>query len=325
MSILTGASAAALYGNRGSNGVIVITTRKGTDDKTRVRYSNNTTFMSPFVMQDFQNTYGRASESSYESWGHKAAVPYSYDPKDFFQTGVLENNSLSVSAGNQRSQTYISTAATNSKGIMPNNKYEKYNFTFRNSTTLVEDKLEADVSFNYTRQIDKNMYGQGQSYNPLVPLYLFPPSDDIGKYIVYERYNEERNMNTQYWPYGNLGMGLQNPYWIAYRNLFNTKRDKYTFTAVLNYNVTEWLSLKGRVRYDKLESMWTRRLYASTDEVFAVNENGNYIKMKSTGGSLYADFLIDIDKKINDDFRINCLLGASREDYSYNFLMNQGP
>ena len=133
MSILTGAAAAALYGVSGANGVVLITTKKGEEGKLKVNYSNNTQFMSPFVTPRFQNTYGRKSDLVYESWGNKLATPSIYNPLDFFQTGFNEVNSMSMTVGSSKNQTYFSASSNNSRGIIPNSRYNRYNFTLRNS------------------------------------------------------------------------------------------------------------------------------------------------------------------------------------------------
>lgn len=116
VSVLTGAASAALYGTQGANGVILITTKKGQEGKLRVNYTNDTQFMSPFIMPEFQNTYGSV-KGSYTSWGDKLDTPTSFDPKDFFQTGYVEANSLSLSLGNSHNQTYASVSSNNSRGI----------------------------------------------------------------------------------------------------------------------------------------------------------------------------------------------------------------
>ena len=187
MSILSGATAAALYGSQGANGVILITTKKGEEGRLQVNYSNNTTFTTPFVMPQFQNRYGTDETSPSMSWGSRLAHPTSYDPKDFFQTGYNTTNSVSVSAGNSRNQTYASAASVNSRGIIPNNVYNRYNFSLRNTTELVKDKLTLDVGATYMRQYDRNSLVQGLYHNPMIPIYLFPRGDDIRKYQ-----NEER-------------------------------------------------------------------------------------------------------------------------------------
>lgn len=238
MSVLTGASAAALYGNRGANGVILITTKKGAIGKPRISYSNSTSFSRPFVTPEFQNTYGR-KEGEFKSWGDKLEKPSTYNPLDFFQTGFNTMNSIAVSTGTETNQTHISFGAVNSEGIIDNNKYNRYNFTFRNSWDIVKNVLSMDMGLFYIKQNNQNSNGQGMYYNPLVPIYLFPPSDDINKYAVYERYDADRNFKTQYWPYGNQGLGMQNPYWIINRNMFNTDRDRYIISLSMKWNIIQ--------------------------------------------------------------------------------------
>ena len=292
MSVLTGAAAAALYGSSGANGVVLITTKKGEEGKLRVSYSNDTQFMTPFVMPEFQNTYGSA-EGEFSSWG--AAKATSWEPKDFFQTGFTETNSLALSAGNNRNQTYFSAASTNARGIIPNNTYNRYNFTLRNTTELIEDKLTLDMSASYIITNDNNMMSQGQYHNPLVPLYLFPRGDDMNKYKVYERYNSEKYYDVQYWPYGNQGMAMQNPYWIVNRENMGNHKSRYMFSANLNYKVLDWLNIVGRMRVDNSFDTYERKISASSDQLFA-SEYGNYLNMKTSYKNTYGDIMAQINK-----------------------------
>ena len=298
MSVLTGASAAALYGNRGANGVILITTKKGAIGKPRISYSNSTSFSRPFVTPEFQNTYGR-KEGEFKSWGDKLEKPSTYNPLDFFQTGFNTMNSIAVSTGTETNQTHISFGAVNSEGIIDNNKYNRYNFTFRNSWDIVKNVLSMDMGLFYIKQNNQNSNGQGMYYNPLVPIYLFPPSDDINKYAVYERYDADRNFKTQYWPYGNQGLGMQNPYWIINRNMFNTDRDRYIISLSMKWNITNWLNIIGRARIDNAYTDFERKLYASTDGLFAKSQ-GNYMNQEDKNTSTYLDFLVNVDKKFGE-------------------------
>ena len=85
-----------------------------------------------------------------------------YDPRDdYFQTGVTGTESVSLSTGTEKNQTYFSAAAVNSRGIVPNNGYDRYNFTFRNTTSFLNDKLKLDVGASYVMQKDRNMTNQG--------------------------------------------------------------------------------------------------------------------------------------------------------------------
>ena len=322
MSVLTGASAAALYGNRGANGVILITTKKGTVGKPRVSFSNNTTFSSPFVTPKFQNTYGR-KEGEFASWGEKLEHPSNYNPLDFFNTGYNVMNSVALSTGSETNQTHISIGSVNAGGIIPKNKYNRYNFTFRNSWDVIKDKLQFDFSLLYVRQNTKNGIGQGMYYNPLVPIYLFPPSDDIQRYAVYEMYNATRKFKTQNWPYGNLGLGIQNPFWIVNRNNFDTKRERYIGSFSAKWKITSWMNILGRARMDNAYTDFERKLYASTDGLFA-NPSGNWMTQEDKNTSTYLDFLVNIDKQLNEDVRLLANIGGSYFDEKYKSHVFEG-
>lgn len=218
------------------------------------------------------------------------------EPKDFFQTGFTETNSLGLSAGNNRNQTYFSAASTNARGIIPNNTYNRYNFTLRNTTELIEDKLTLDMSASYIITNDNNMMSQGQYHNPLVPLYLFPRGDDMNKYKVYERYSSEKYYDVQYWPYGNQGMAMQNPYWIVNRENMGNHKSRYMFSANLNYKVLDWLNIVGRMRVDNSFDTYERKISASSDQLFA-SEYGNYLNMKTSYKNTYGDIMAQINKR----------------------------
>lgn len=315
MSILTGASAASLYGNRGANGVILITTKKGAIGKPRISYSNSTSFSRPFITPEFQNTYGR-KEGEFKSWGDKLEKPSDYNPLDFFQTGFNTMNSIAVSTGTETNQTHISFGSVNSEGVIDNNKYNRYNFTFRNSWDIVKDVLSMDMGLFYIKQNNQNSNGQGMYYNPLVPVYLFPPSDDMNKYVVYERYDADRNFKTQYWPYKNQGLGMQNPYWIINRNMFNTDRDRYIMSLSMKWNITNWLNIIGRARVDNAYTDFERKLYASTDGLFSKSQ-GNYMTQEDKNTATYLDFLVNIDKKFGENYHLLVNLGGSYYDEKY--------
>ena len=241
MSVLTGAAAAALYGSDAANGAIVITTKKGKEGKLSITVSSNTEFSTPFVMPEFQNRYGTGTGGAYSisgdrSWGARLTADsyYGYDPKnDYFQTGIIGTESVSLSTGTEKNQTYASAAAVNSKGIVPNNKYNRYNFTVRNTTSFLNDKMKLDIGASYVLQNDRNMTNQGVYNNPIVGAYIFPRGNDWEDIRMYERYDPARKIYTQYWPVGDAGMTMQNPYWINYRNLRENKKDRYMLNAGL--------------------------------------------------------------------------------------------
>ena len=124
--------------------VILVTTKKGQEGKTKLTFSNNTTFSNPLMKYDFQNTYGNL-EGNTMSWGNKLATPTTFDPYDFFNTGVNVINGVTFSTGTAKNQTYASVSTTNTTGIIPNSEYNRYNFSFRNTAKFANDKLTLDL------------------------------------------------------------------------------------------------------------------------------------------------------------------------------------
>ena len=326
MSVLSGAAAAALYGSNASNGAIVITTKKGKVGRVALTVSSNTEMLSPFVMPQFQNRYGTSGTDA--SWGKRLneANYRGYDPaSDYFQTGLIGTESVTLSTGTEHNQTYLSAAAVNSRGIIPNNKYDRYNFTFRNTTLFLEDKMKLDVGAQYIMQKDRNMVNQGIYANPLSSAYLFPRGNDWEDYKMYERYDLERNMYTQYWPQGGGSFRLQNPYWINYRNLRENDKDRYMLSAALSYDILSWLNVAGRVRLDNSYSTYTQKYYASTIATIAEGENGFYGVTNTRDKQTYADLLLNINKTFGEDWSLTANIGASYSDNRSEALAVSGP
>ena len=314
MSILSGPAAAALYGSDAANGVIMITTKKGQKDNFSVDVTNSTSFYSPFVLPKFQNTYGSVS-GSYYSWGEKLTTPSTYNPKDYFQTGYNVNNSVSISTGNEKNQTYLSSSSSNAAGIIHNNTLGRYNFSIRNTSSFLKDKLTLDLSAMYINIREQNMLAQGQYFNPLIPIYTFPRGDEIVKYQTYERYDATRNFKVQYWPYGDLGLQMQNPYWITERDLFINNKNRYMMNGALKYTVNDWINVTGRAKLDYNTVVGERDYYASTSGLFA-NPPGAYNKNNISTRQIYTDFMVNISKYIKD-FSITSTIGASMQDVVY--------
>lgn len=338
MSVLTGAAAAALYGSHAANGAIVITTKKGKEGRLSLVVSQNTDFLRPFRMPSFQNSYGTGdlqnSASSVEkSWGHKLnpANFMGYDPSDdFLETGIVTTETVALSTGTEKNQTYFSMSAINSKGMVPNNDYNRYNFSFRNTTSFLKDKITLDISANYVKQTDKNMVNQGTYSNPLVTAYLFPRGDDWNETRMFEHYDTQRKIHTQYWPQNFSALTGQNPYWIAHRNLRENDKDRYMLSAGVNYKVLNWLSIAGRVRIDNSNNDYTKKLYATSNSTLT-NENpdallrGSFGLEKTAEKQMYADLMFNINKTFNEKFSLQVNVGASFSDMKQNMFRNEGP
>ena len=334
ISVLTGASAAALYGSSAANGAIMITTKKGQAGQFKVTYSSQTEFLAPFVMPEFQNRYGTGSYGSVSgspvySWGPKLtdAARTGYTPDDFFETGHVYTNAVTLSGGTEKNQTYFSAAAVNSDGIIPNNYYDRYNFTFRNSTQFLQDRLHLDVSASYIVQKDRNMINQGVYSNPIVSAYLFPRGDDFEAVKIFERWDEARRISVQYWPQGEGGdLRMQNPYWIAYRNPRDTDKKRYMASAALSYDILPWLNVSGRARIDNTNSVYTQKLYASSNTTITEGSSqGHYTEITNADEQIYADVMANVNKTFGDDWSLVANVGASINDVRSRELSYRGP
>ena len=319
INMLTGPSAAALYGSDAASGVVLINTKRGTKDKTTVTYSNNTTFSLPYMMPKFQNSYVNAA-GALESWG--ARQHSSYNPEDFFNTGTNVINSVVFTTGTSRNQTYVSASTTNTSGLLPNTKYERYNFTFRNTSSFLKDKLTLDLGGSYIIQNDRNLTAQGQYYNPLTSLYLFPRGDNFDEVRNFERYKAAREVYEQYWPYTTAGIGLQNPYWVAYRMVRENNKKRYMYNATLKYQITDWMDISGRAKVDNTTNRYTFKKYATTDAIWA-SENGGYQDEQSTYQSFYGDVMLNINKTWND-WSLSANIGGSINDQRYQMIGHAG-
>ena len=334
ISVLTGAAAAALYGSEAANGAIMITTKAGEAGKLKVSFSSNTEFLSPFVLPEFQNSYGTGlngsnSSTGIYSWG--AWIPesarYNYHPDDYFETGHTYTNSFSVSGGTDRNQTYFSAAAVNSDGIIPNNRYDRYNFTFRNTTYFLKDRLKIDASASYIIQKDQNMTNQGVYSNPLAPAYLFPRGNNFDIYRNFERYNEATKLMEQFWGEDLVGdLRMQNPYWINYRNLRNNDKKRYMFTLSASYDILDWLNVSGRVRIDNSTNIYTQKLYASSESTITEGgKNGHYTEARGNDSQVYADIMVNIDKSFGKDWHLQVNAGASINNIKTDTFTYGGP
>jgi TonB-linked SusC/RagA family outer membrane protein len=323
ISVLKGASASALYGSAAANGVILITTKKGKAGQTTVTFNSNTTFDKAVLVPKLQNEYARGDNdttttTSINSWGAKeAAGSPNSNPSAYFNTGVSAINSLSLSTGTEKNQTYISYANTHADGIEPGNTFDRNNITIRNTAKMLNDKLTLDISANYIFQNTINRTTSGTYFNPLTSVYLFPRGTDFNQYKNYESFDPTRNINLPNWivPYAGGGSGddLENPYWIQNRNPRDLGLNRLLATVSAKYDITSWLNLQGRVKLDKADQTSSQELYAGSTELLS-GPNGSYTYSTSGQNQVYSDLLLNANKDISHDFNINGTLGASIQD-----------
>lgn len=320
ISVLKGASAAALYGSQAANGVILITTKSGKQGRTTINFSSSAQIEQAVSLPEFQSQYGQGSQgknsnTSVFSWGDKTDGTNHNNVDQFFRTGSNFTNSLTLSGGNEKNQTYFSYANTLAKGILPENDLTRHNFNLKESATFFDDKLTVEGSANYITQKLDNAPTSGFYYSPLVGLYLLPRSLNIADYKNYETFNPNRNLNEQNWfTLSDDETTQQNPWWIANRNSTRSTRNRLLLNGSAKYKIAPWISVQARGSIDRTSEVWDRKAYAGTQHILA-RENGAYSYTNTTITQQYGDVVANMNFNINDKFQITGLVGTSITDW----------
>jgi TonB-linked SusC/RagA family outer membrane protein len=275
MSVLKGPNAAALYGSRASNGVILITTKKGSRNRgLGVTYSGNFTFETPMILPKYQNEYGQGTggniTSIYDdlrttggSWGAKLdgsqqlyyngdTRPYSPQPdnvKNFFETGSTLVNTLAIDGGTDKATLRFSYTNTTADAIVPGSKLDRHNFNLRGTANLT-DKFNIDTKVTYFQQEGHNRPVLGTE-GVLAYVYNEPRNVDFEDLKDYQ--------NPADYSVKAVTNGSGNPYWSLLHDRNDDSRDRIQGFAKATYQFTDYLSAFVRIGTDvineKLESV----------------------------------------------------------------------
>ena len=281
MSVLKGASAAALYGSRAGNGVILITTKKGVKKEglgitISASVSAETIFMRPEMQTAFgQGTNGEYNSESSDSWGPAMGTEYMwngqsrrmqyYDNLDaYFRTGTNFTESISFSQMFGKTAIYASATRMDDTSKIPDANLDRTNFMLRASSTFGKDdrwSFDAKVQYIRTGAENRPMTGQNDS-NRFLTIYNLPTSVNILDYK-----NPLTDAGTMNW-WSPSGL---NPYWLDKYNLNADRRNRFLLNASLKYKFTDWLDLEVRGGSDMYYTELTGKTYAGASNL----NNGN--------------------------------------------------
>ncbi|MBB5635886.1 TonB-linked SusC/RagA family outer membrane protein [Pedobacter cryoconitis] len=312
ISVLKGGSAAALYGSQAANGVIIVTTKSGEAGKAKVNFTSGFSIDQAATKPEFQNKYGQTSGNSSQSWG--PAITNGQDNlKSYFRTGQNYTNSISLSAGSEKLQTYFSYANTTSSGIQPGNELSRHNVNLKETGSFFNDKLTISGNVNYIRQKINNSPLIGLYFNPLTGLYLFPRGLDIKPYKTgFEQLDPTRNLNTQNWPFLSEDI-QQNPWWINNRNQNELNRDRLMLNVSAKYKVNPWLDIQARGSMDTYTDTYDQKNYAGTS-ITLTDKNGSYVYSNNNSRQQYADVIANFNVPL-EHFKITGTVGTSIQDF----------
>jgi len=337
ITVLKGAAATSLYGSRGLNGAIVITTKKGKSGQGlgiefNSTYQTSNIYKSPMA---FQNTYGQGSALTREgnfapdgtqantvgSWGpafdgtmhpviydQTRKTPYVAQPdnwKAFYQNGNYINNNLALSGANDKFNYRLSYSNNSSKGMLPNNGLKRNAFDLKVGGDL-NKVFSTEVGVNYANTVTKNYYNQSRYYygggsNLAFNTYYLPRNLDYNDWrAIY------RNADNSIKPgaFGNLA-SVTSAFSIFDKNNYTNTENSLLGYAQLKAQVTPWLDLSGRGNINILKT------HSETKNLG--NDKNNVGGQYAIGSNLTTDynllFMAHAAKKVMDgdlniDFRV---------------------
>ena len=343
ISVLKGPNAAALYGARASNGVVIITTKKGKlDTGLGISLTSSATFESPFILPKFQNQYGRGTDGlfpqvdtgaplanqvntvrSTSSWGPRfdgsqqlayngQMRAYEAQPnnvEDFFETGTSFINTVALSSGNENTSVRFSYTNSDLESILPNSGVDRDNFNLRAFTNL-SDKLSLDARVTYFLQTANNRPTQGTEG---VMAYLWPLARNVrtNDLKIYQDLDNPIDPSDPYRVIAPTSSG-GNPYWILQHDSNQDRRSRITGFAKLQYEFTDWLSAFVRVGTDAITQ--DTESVTRTGHHFFPSGRVNYGKNDRTETNY--DFLLMFNKDLGDKFNLNANVGANALRFS---------
>lgn len=307
VTVLKGANASALYGSEGANGVIVITTKRGKPGTLKIAASSYFTMESIQKTPDLQYTYGSIGGAK-ESWSYEKGSYQDQYVKDFFQVGNTHINTLSLSGGGDRAVNYFSVTNTSGEGVIPNNSYNKINLNFRQTSTMMKNRLEIGTKIMLINERIKNKYFAGYYLNPLTGLYFFPRNRDFEEYRTnYEYFDEERNMYLQNWFVDDHFQS--NPYWIVNNEQRVDEVRRLISSVSADLKLLDNLHLKVRGSYDFASRIHEEQHKAGSN-ITNVHRNGRWVYSDTSDELLYADAILMYQTEFKK-WRLNGILGSS--------------
>ena len=335
MTVLKGASAAALYGFRAKDGVIIVTTKSGSKTKgLGIEFRTSYTAEQALDFTDYQYEYGQgefgirpASVSDARSTGgwsfgtkfdgqpiwsidgkQHPYVPFKDRIKAFYNTGNNLMNSISLSNGNEKGSYRVSMSNITANNIIPNSTYDKkifevslnYNFT---------KKLTANLNANYSFDKNKNPPFGGQRFS--IPNSIMTMANSIDPRWLKDSYKDANGDEARWTRF----LDRTNWYWTAYERLELSKKDRLYGSVVARYQLAPWLYVQGRIGQDKFNIYHELNNPTGTanNPPVAIGYNGEFGQNKSSFREINADFLVGANKTLGD-FGIDATFGGNRMD-----------
>lgn len=320
LSVLKGAAAAALYGSRAADGVVIITTKKGAEGRVTVNATSKISTSWANKLPEVQTVFGPGTYATngvftkdgiYDSWGEKiTASEKVYDNiGNFFQNGLIYDNNINLSGGTKNSSFYLSGSNFKQTGIVPNTGYDKTTFRFNGEQKYGRLTLSSNAAYSVAN-IDRTLttaglYGSG--VGSMYSLYRWPQTIDLSQYI-----NED---GTQYRPYPSaieLKDDYDNPYWIINQNELTSQTKRFTAGVNINYKIADWWDVTARLGYDQYRT-GDYTYIAPGSALIPLYQNGRLSKNLYDYTFTTTNVMSNFHKRFGD-FETHLMLGTTSED-----------
>ena len=334
LSVLKGAAAAALYGSRAADGVVIITTKQGQEGRVAVNINSKISTSWANKLPEVQTEFGPGvyssngvfNDISYNSWGQKIPADSTiYDNiGNFFQHGAVYDNNVNVSGGTKNGSFYLSGSNFNQTGIIPGTDYDKTTFRFNGEQKYGRLTLNANAAYsiaNTDRTLTTaGLYGGGGN-GAMGGVYSWPQTFNMENYI-----NPD---GTQYRKFaGSVALedDKDNPYWIVNEDDLTSKTNRFTGGVNGNFKITNWWDVTGRLGYDQYNTN-DYTYIAPGSAVVPLYQSGRLSK-DMVGYSYITTTLMSNFHKSFGDFDTHLLLGTTSENtevtsqnyWGYNFI-----
>lgn len=341
INVLRGANAAILYGSQGANGVIVITTKKGKTGKVQIDFNQSTVLEQVSGLPDFQYKYGTVGGDYNWTPPNLAVVTpaqlvnitkspvtnimsdtYQKDYiKDFFRIGNTITSGVSVYGGNDKTTAFFSYANTSANGVVPKNTYSKHNFSFNQSTKLLDDKVTISSNVIFSSEISKNRPGAGYYNNPLTGLYLFARNRDFNNYKQnYQVLDSARNLYKMNWY--STEEKQNNPFWEINNDPKLQKSNRVIANVKAGWDIAKHLRFEARGNID-YNNVTRDNQFAAGGNSVTVSTTGTWSYARYIDQSLYSDGILTYNNTFGN-LSVNALAGVSYQKNVFTDGMNVG-
>ncbi len=313
VSILKGPSASALYGLRAANGVIIITTKKGSSGKATVNYNVSYGIDQVNKIPERQTIYREGIQGRIRLLANQTLDPtrfQDFGPKhtdganvynnfeSIWRTGYSVNNNLSVSGGNDKTTYYSSFSHLYQEGVAPNSDWQRLNFSLKGSTKIT-DKLKVEGSATYIKSGGVRANGGDKSI--LSALNYHSSTFDV---------NDYQNSNGTQKSYA--GTIIDNPRYLAEVSTLTDDVNRLVGNLALNYNPTDWLSIRYQIGTDVYSD--SRRRVAPPGLDVSTQVGGFIVEERYNYREINSNLLVTLNKQINDDLKATLVLGNQITD-----------